>query len=115
MNIVIYHNANCSKSRQVLEILLSKGIDPVVINYLDTGWTRPHLLTLFAVAGITAREALRESSPVAEELGLSLPTTSDESIVDAMLLHPELVNRPIVCSPKGISLCRPVEKVLELI
>lgn len=115
MSIVIFHNPNCSKSRATLELLHARGKHPVVIDYLDAGWTRAHLLTLLAVAGISVRDVLRESEATAQELGLASPETSDETILDAMVQHPELVNRPIVCTAKGVSLCRPVERVLDLL
>ncbi len=115
MPIVIYHNPDCGTSRNVLRIIQASGCDPVVIAYLDTGWTRPQLLGLFAAAGLTPRSALRTSKSPAADLGLTDPGVSDAAILDAMLLHPVLVNRPIVCSPKGVRLCRPSETVLDLL
>ncbi len=113
--IVIHHNPDCGTSRNVLEIIRKSGEEPVVIEYLKEGWTRPQLLALFAAAGITARQALRTSKSPAAELGLLDESVSDEKLIDAMLEHPVLVNRPIVASPKGVRLCRPSEKVLELL
>ncbi|EAR51921.1 Putative arsenate reductase [Oceanicola granulosus HTCC2516] len=99
----------------MLDIIRRSGTEPVVIDYLAEGWTRPQLLALFAAAGLTPREALRTSKSPAEELGLTDPAVSDEALLDAMLEHPVLVNRPIVCSPKGVRLCRPSEQVLDLL
>lgn len=113
--IVIHHNPACGTSRNVLELIRAAGYTPEVIAYLDTGWTRPQLLALFAVAGLTPRTALRTSKSPAEELGLLDPSVSDDAILDAMLEHPVLVNRPIVCTPKGIKLCRPSDAVLDLL
>ncbi|MCC5794946.1 MAG: arsenate reductase (glutaredoxin) [Chromatiales bacterium] len=115
MNSVIYHNPNCGTSRNVLAILHAAGIDTVVIDYLSEGWTRPHLLGLFAAAGLTPREALRSRGTSAAEMGLTAPDVTDEALIDAMIAHPVLVNRPIVCTPKGVRLCRPSEAVLDLL
>ena len=91
------------------------GYTPTVIEYLKTGWTRAQLLGLFAAAGLTPRTALRETKSPAAELGLLKDGVSSEVILDAMIKHPVLVNRPIVCTVKGIRLCRPSETVLELL
>ncbi|WP_281857611.1 arsenate reductase (glutaredoxin) [Litoreibacter halocynthiae] len=115
MSIVIHHNPDCGTSRNVLAIIEASGEKPTVIEYLDTGWTRPQLLALFAAADLTPRTALRTSKSPAEELGLLDPSVSDEALLSAMLEHPVLVNRPIVCSPKGVRLCRPSELVLDLL
>ena len=113
--IVIHHNPDCATSRNVLDIIRRSGETPVVIDYLKEGWTRPQLLSLFAAADLTPREALRTSKSPAAELGLLDETVSDETLMDAMLAHPVLVNRPIVASPKGVRLCRPSETVLDLL
>ncbi len=113
--IVIHHNPNCGTSRNVLELIRAAGYEPEVIEYLDTGWTRPQLLALFAVADLTPRDALRTSKSPAEDLGLLDPNVSDDAILDAMLEHPVLVNRPIVCTPKGVKLCRPSDAALDLL
>ena len=113
--IVIHHNPDCGTSRNVLAIIEASGETPVVIEYLKEGWTRPQLLGLFAAAGLTPRTALRETKSPAKELGLLEPDVTDEVIFEAMLEHPVLVNRPIVCSPKGVRLCRPSEAVLDLL
>jgi len=115
MTTVIHHNPACGTSRNVLAVIRASGTEPVVIEYLDTGWTRPQLLALFAAADLTPRTALRTSKSPAAELGLLDPGVSDDAILDAMLEHPVLVNRPIVCTPKGVALCRPSETVLPLL
>jgi len=115
MTIVIHHNPDCGTSRNVLEMIRASGEEPVVIEYLKTGWTRPQLQALFAGAGLTPRTALRVSKSPAEALGLTGPSVDDETILAAMLEHPVLVNRPIVVSEKGIRLCRPSEVVLEIL
>lgn len=115
MSIVIHHNPDCGTSRNVLEMIKASGETPTIIEYLKEGWTKPQLLALFASADITVREALRTSKSPAEELGLLEDSVSDETLLNAMIEHPVLVNRPIVCSPKGVRLCRPSEKVLPLL
>ncbi len=115
MNIVIHHNPDCGTSRNVLSIIEAANYTPVVIEYLKEGWTRAQLVGLFAAAGLTPRTALRESKSPAKELGLLDPSVDDERLLDAMLEHPVLVNRPIVCTPKGVRLCRPSETVLDLL
>ncbi len=115
MTIVIHHNPECGTSRNALEIIRNFSGEPVIIEYLQTGWTKEQLLGLFAAADLTPRSALRVSKSPAEELGLTDPAVSDEAILDAMIAHPVLVNRPIVCSPMGVALCRPSEKVFDLL
>ena len=115
MSIVIYHNPECGTSRNVLAIIEAAGYQPTVIEYLKTGWTIPHLLGLFAAAGLTPKSALRTSKSPAAELGLLDDTVSDTELLEAMIEHPILVNRPIVCTPKGVRLCRPSETVLDLL
>jgi arsenate reductase len=113
--VVIHHNPACGTSRNVLALITAAGYTPTVIDYLQTGWTRPQLLGLFAAAGLTPRGALRESKSPAAELGLLEPGVGDDAILDAMIEHPILVNRPIVCTAKGVRLCRPSEVVLDLL
>ena len=113
--VVIHHNPGCGTSRNVLGIIHAAGYNPVVIDYLTEGWTRPQLLALFAACGITARQALRVARTPAEELGLTSEVVTDDQLLDAMVAHPILVNRPIVCTPKGVRLCRPSEAVLDLL
>ena len=115
MDIVIHHNPDCGTSRNVLGIIRAAGYQPTVVEYLQTGWTRPQLLGLFAAAGLSARSALRTTKSPAEELGLLDAAICNEALLDAMLLHPVLVNRPIVCTPRGVRLCRPSETVLDLL
>ncbi|MGZ9810385.1 arsenate reductase family protein [Pseudoroseicyclus sp. H15] len=115
MDIVIHHNPACGTSRNVVRIVEAAGYTPTVIEYLKTGWTRPQLLALFAAAGLTPRTALRSSKSPAEELGLLDEGVSGEIILDAMLEHPILVNRPIVATAKGVRLCRPSGEVLDLL
>ncbi|GHA12224.1 arsenate reductase [Arenicella chitinivorans] len=113
--IVIHHNPDCGTSRNVLKIIRDAGYTPTVIEYLDTGWTKPQLLSLFAAADLTPRSALRVSKSPAAELGLLDESVSDEALLEAMIKHPVLVNRPLVVSPLGVRLCRPSEAVLDLL
>lgn len=115
MAIAVYHNPDCGTSRNVLRIISATGVEPTVIEYLETGWTRAQLLGLFAAADLRPREALRISRSPAEELGLLDPEVGDGQLLDAMVEHPVLVNRPIVCTPRGVRLCRPSEAVLDLL
>jgi arsenate reductase len=115
MSVVIYHNPDCGTSRNVLAILRAAGTDPVVIDYLTEGWTRGQLLGLFAAADLTPRTALRIARSPAEAMGLTDPAVTDAALLDAMVTHPILVNRPIVCTRKGVRLCRPSEIVLDLL
>ncbi|MEE4207853.1 MAG: arsenate reductase (glutaredoxin) [Parvularcula sp.] len=113
--IVIYHNPDCGTSRNVLKVLQDAGSDPVVVHYLEEGWTKAQLLGLFAAADLTPRSALRVSKSPAEQLGLLREDITDAELLDAMVEHPVLVNRPFVCSPLGTRLCRPSDAVLDLI
>ena len=113
--VVIHHNPDCGTSRNVLQIIRAAGYDPVVIDYLSEGWTRPQLLALFAAANLTPKQALRVSKTPAEAMGLTSPDVADDPLIEAMIAHPILVNRPIVCTPKGTRLCRPSETVLDLL
>jgi arsenate reductase len=115
MTIVIHHNPDCGTSRKVLAIIEAAGCAPVVIEYLKTGWTRPQLLGLFAAADLTPRSTLRTTKSPAEQLGLLDPSIDDQALLTAMIEHPVLVNRPIVCSPRGVRLCRPSDAVLDLL
>ncbi|HRE43230.1 MAG TPA: arsenate reductase (glutaredoxin) [Terricaulis sp.] len=113
--ITIYHNPKCSTSRQVLEMIEASGAKVEVIEYLKAGWTKTQLKALFAAAGLTARQALRAKAKEAEELGLLDPNVSDAKLIDAMVEHPVLVERPFVVSPKGTLLARPKERVQKLL
>ena len=115
MAIVIYHNPDCATSRNTLDMIRASGDEPTVIEYLEAGWTIPQLLGLFAAADLTPRTALRTTKSPAEDLGLLSSGVTNEALLEAMISHPVLVNRPIVCTPKGVRLCRPSEKVLDLL
>ncbi|WP_370673998.1 arsenate reductase (glutaredoxin) [Pleomorphomonas sp. PLEO] len=114
-DIVIFHNPDCGTSRNVVRMVEAAGYAPTVVEYLKTGWTKPQLLALFAAAGISPRDALRVKKSPAVELGLTDPSVPDEDIIEAMIAHPVLVERPIVVTAKGTALCRPSEKVLDLL
>lgn len=115
MDIVIFHNPNCGTSRNVVKLVQDAGYTPDVVEYLDAGWTRGQLLALFAAADLTPRSALRTSKSPAQELGILDETVSNTAILDAMLEHPVLVNRPIVACKNGVKLCRPSGAVLDLL
>ncbi|WP_132999798.1 arsenate reductase (glutaredoxin) [Luteimonas arsenica] len=115
MAITIYHNPACGTSRNTLEMLRQSGEHPQVIEYLRTPPSRERLLELIAAMGISPRELLREKGTPYAELGLDDPALLDEDLVDAMLAHPILINRPIVVTRRGAALCRPSEKVLALL
>ncbi|CUX79999.1 arsenate reductase (glutaredoxin) [Roseibaca calidilacus] len=115
MSVVIYHNPDCGTSRNTLAILRAAGVEPTVIDYLETGWTPAQLLGLFAAANLTPREALRVARSPAESLGLTAPDVPNEVLLAAMVEHPILVNRPFVCTRKGVRLCRPSETVLDVL
>ena len=112
---VIFHNPDCGTSRNVLAAIRATGTEPVVVEYLATGWTRTQLQALFAAADLTPRAALRVSGTPAAALGLTADDVSDDALLDAMVADPILVNRPIVCTPRGVALCRPSEAVLPLL
>ncbi len=114
-DVVIYHNPNCGTSRNTLALLREKGVEPKVVEYLKSGWTREQLQDLLQRMGVSAHDILRVRGTKAEELGLTDSATSDEALIAAMILDPALVNRPIVSTPKGAALCRPAEIVLTLL
>lgn len=113
--VVIHHNPDCGTSRNVLELIRAAGYEPTIILYLETGWSLPQLQALFAAAGLSVRDALRTTKSPAAELGLLDPSVDDQALLDAMIAQPLLVNRPIVATPKGVRLCRPSERVLDLL
>lgn len=115
MIVVIHHNPECGTSRNVLKVIEASGYTPLVIEYLKEGWTKPQLLALFAAADLTPRSALRTTKSPAQELGLLNDDVSDEVILEAMIKYPVLVNRPIVCTARGVRLCRPSETVLDVL
>lgn len=113
--ITIYHNPDCGTSRNALAMIEAGGYVPTVVDYRQTGWTRPLLDGLFAAMGVAPRDVLREKGTPAAELGLLDASVDEEAIVAAMIAHPILVNRPIVVTPLGAKLCRPSEIVLSLL
>lgn len=115
MDVVVYHNPACGTSRNTLAMIRNAGIEPHVVEYLKTPPSREMLEQLIARAGIAPRALLREKGTPFAELGLGDESLDDEALVDAMMLHPILINRPIVVSPLGVKLCRPSEAVLDLI
>ena len=115
MTPIIYHNPDCGTSRNVLRVLEAAGYTPDIVEYLSAGWTKAQLIELFAQAGVTPRQALREKKSPAEALGLLAPDVDDEALLDAMVAHPILVERPFVITDKGAALCRPSEAVLQLL
>ena len=115
MDAIIYHNPDCGTSRNTLAMIRNAGVEPHVIEYLKTPPSREMLTRLIARMGISVRELLREKGTPYAELGLGDPALSDAQLLDAMMAHPILINRPIVVSPKGVRLCRPSEDVLDLL
>ena len=115
MDIVIYHNPNCGTSRNTLAMIRNAGVEPHVVEYLKTPPNRAMLTGLLARMGIAPRALLREKGTPYAELRLGDLSLSDDQLLDAMLSHPILINRPIVVSPKGVRLCRPSEAVLDLL
>lgn len=113
--ITIYHNPDCGTSRNALAMIAAAGHVPTVVDYRQAGWTPALLAQLFAAMAITPRDALREKGTPAAELGLLEPSLPDDALIDAMVRHPILVNRPIVQTPLGTKLCRPSEAVLDLL
>lgn len=114
-DITIFHNNRCSNSRGALEILRERGIEPNIVDYLATPLTAAELSELVAHLGVPVRDLLRSKEAAYKELGLDNPAVSDAQIIMAVAEHPVLLNRPIVVTPKGAALCRPPEKVLELL
>lgn len=112
---LIFHNPNCGTSRNTLAIMIASGEQPEVVEYLKTPPTRDYLVELLAKMKISPRELLRSKEPINDELGLDNPDMSDDQIIDAMITHPILINRPIVVTEKGAALCRPSERVFELL
>ena len=114
-NLVIYNNPACGTSRNVLNLIRNAGIEPHVVEYLKTPPSRALLVELIDRAGITPRNLLREKGTPYAELGLGDASLSDDALIDAMIAHPVLLNRPLVVSPLGVKLCRPSEAVLDLL
>jgi arsenate reductase len=115
MDVIIYHNPDCGTSRNTLGLIRNAGIEPHVIEYLKTPPTRALLKQLIDRMGMPVRRALREKGTPFRELGLSDPALTDDQLLDAMMAHPILINRPIVVTPMGVRLCRPSETVIELL
>lgn len=115
MNATIYHNPDCGTSRNTLSLIRHAGIEPTVIPYLKTPPSREQLIRLIAEAGLTPREALREKGTPFTDLGLGEAGVAEEAMIDAMLEHPILINRPFVVTPLGTRLCRPSEVVLDIL
>ncbi|MFM0254327.1 arsenate reductase (glutaredoxin) [Paraburkholderia sediminicola] len=115
MSVTIYHNPDCGTSRNTLAMIRNAGIEPEVIEYLRTPPDRETLKGLIARSGLTVRSALREKDTPYAELGLGDTSLSDEQLLDTMMQHPILINRPFVVTPLGVRLCRPSEVVLEIL
>jgi arsenate reductase len=115
MKATIYHNPMCGTSRKTLEILRDSGADVWVHEYMKNPPTRDELVRLYQRAGITPREGLRAKEALADELNLNRPDVTDEEVLDAMITHPILINRPIVETEKGVRLCRPQDMVREIL
>lgn len=115
MTITIYHNPACGTSRNVLALIRNSGKEPRIIEYLKTPPSRVELIELIARMGVSVRSVLREKGTPFHELGLDNPALSDDALIDAMIAHPILMNRPIVVTPLGVALCRPSETVLSIL
>jgi arsenate reductase len=115
MNVTIYHNPACGTSRNTLALIRNAGVEPQVIEYLQTPPDRETLRRMIQDAGLTVRGALREKGTPYAELGLADEGLSDEALLDAMITHPILINRPFVMTPEGVRLCRPSEIVLDIL
>ena len=115
MKATIYHNPMCGTSRKTLDILRDSGFDVWIHEYMEQPPSRQELKRLYERAGITPREGLRAKEPLAEELGLTRPDVTDDQVLDAMVAHPILINRPIVETDKGVRLCRPQDTVREIL
>jgi arsenate reductase len=114
-SITLYHNPACGTSRNVLDLIRQSGEEPDIIEYLKTPPDRETLRRLISAMGVPVRDVLRQKGSPYDELGLSDPKWTDEQLIDFMLQHPILINRPIVVTPKGTRLCRPSETVLDLL
>ena len=115
MSVTIYHNPACGTSRNTLAMIRQSGEEPEVIEYLKTPPTRQTLKDLIAKMGVSPRDVLRQKGTPYDELGLGNPDLTDEQLIDAMMEHPILINRPIVVTSKGVKLCRPSETVREIL
>jgi len=115
MGITIYHNNACSNSRGALALIRASGVEPEIIEYVKNPPSRATLVELIAKAGLTARGAMRDKGELYDQLGLADKSLPDEKLIDAMMAHPELINRPFVVTDKGVRLCRPPETVKEIL
>lgn len=115
MSVTIYHNPDCGTSRNTLAMIRQSGVEPAIIEYLKTPPSRETLKQLIAAMGITVRALLREKGTPYKELGLADSKWTDDELLDFMMAHPILINRPIVVTPRGIRLCRPSEAVIDLL
>jgi arsenate reductase (glutaredoxin) len=115
MPVTIYHNPNCGTSRNVLAMIRERGVEPTVIEYLKTPPSRKRLVELIKAMGVAPRDLLRRKGAPYDELGLDDPKWTDDQLIDLMLEHPILINRPIVVTSRGARLCRPAEVVLEIL
>ncbi len=115
MSVTIFHNPDCGTSRNTLAMIRQSGVEPTVVEYLKTPPTREYLIWLIAQAGLTVRQALRQKDTPYESLGLGDAALTDAQLLDAMMAHPILINRPLVVTPRGVRLCRPSEVVLDIL
>ncbi len=115
MDVIIYHNPDCGTSRNTLGLIRNAGVEPHIIEYLKTPPSRALLVQLIERANLSPRSILREKGTPYADLGLGDPELTDDALLDAMMAHPILINRPLVVSPKGVKLCRPSEAVLDLL
>lgn len=115
MTVTIYHNPDCGTSRNTLQMIRQSGEEPEIIEYLRTPPTREQLIWLIREAGLSVRQALRQKDTPYDALGLADAALTDEQLLDAMMAHPILINRPFVVTPKGVRLCRPSEVVLDIL
>lgn len=115
MTVTIYHNPDCGTSRNTLAMIRQSGIEPVIVDYLETPPDRATIIGLIAAAGLTVRQALRQKDTPYDALGLDDPDKTDAELLDAIAAHPILLNRPFVVTPLGTRLCRPSERVLDIL
>ncbi|AYY97995.1 arsenate reductase (glutaredoxin) [Burkholderia multivorans] len=115
MNVTIYHNPDCGTSRNTLAMIRNAGIEPTIIEYLKNPPSRERLVELIRQSGLTVREVVRQKGTPYAELGLDNPAVTDKQLLDAMMEHPILINRPFVVTPLGVRLCRPSEVVLDIL
>ena len=115
MDITIYHNPRCGSSRNTLGLIRNTGVEPTIIDYLANPPSHALLKAMIGAAGLSVREAIRPKEAPYAELNLDNPALGDDALIDAMLAHPELINRPFVVTPQGVRLCRPAEQVLEIL